>query len=188
MLKICLDPGHGGKDPGAVGPTGVKEADVVLQVAKLLGSELIQRGCVVTYTRSENITLRLADRVKTAKDFGAELFLSLHCNAAVKREAQGMETLFGSGMIRSQKFAGYIQRAMVNAFPHHKDRGLMESPSNQYPRAIYVVRRNSCPAALVELEFISNPEQEKFLNKIETKHNIAKALCEGILEYKAKEM
>ena len=184
-LRVCLDPGHGGADSGAVGQNGLQEADVVLEVAKILKGLLTEDNCHVWLTREKDVTLKLSERTATAKIHKCDLFLSIHCNAADAKLATGMETLWGSGQPRSLKFAQKIQMEMVKAFPDHKDRGLRESPSTRYPRSIYVVRNNPCPSALVELEFISNSKMEKLLSLKETKEKIAQALRIAILDYAA---
>jgi N-acetylmuramoyl-L-alanine amidase len=92
---VVIDPGHGGKDPGAIGPSGLMEKDVVLDIAKrlrtLLQQEPAQRA---TLTRDTDAFIPLEERTAIANAKGADLFVSVHANAAERAEAQGVETYF----------------------------------------------------------------------------------------------
>ena len=95
LKKIVLDPGHGGKDPGAVGVHGVAEKDIVLKVAKKLAARLIKDlGVQVVLTRSDDRFIRLEDRTAIANKEDADLFISLHMNASPNGEAKGLETYY----------------------------------------------------------------------------------------------
>ena len=95
LRRIVVDAGHGGKDPVAVGPSGVLEKDVTLALAKQLAKELNrQLGCEVILTRSADIYLPLEERTAIANKVGADLFISLHANANKSRNAYGIETYY----------------------------------------------------------------------------------------------
>ncbi len=95
VRTIVVDAGHGGKDPGAIGPTGLKEKDVALKVAKLLKKELERRlDAKVILTRSSDRFLPLEERTAIANAKKADLFVSVHCNAAPNRRLKGVETYF----------------------------------------------------------------------------------------------
>ena len=95
VRTIVVDPGHGGKDPGAIGPTGLREKDVVLKVAKLIKKELERRlDAKVILTRSKDRFLPLEERTAIANAKKADLFVSIHCNAAPSRRLKGVETYF----------------------------------------------------------------------------------------------
>lgn len=95
IRRIVVDPGHGGHDPGAVGPNGVQEKDVVLAIGlklrELLKEEL---GLDVVMTRSTDIFIPLEERTAIANKVNADLFLSVHANAAPNRSAAGIETYY----------------------------------------------------------------------------------------------
>ncbi|WP_390621680.1 N-acetylmuramoyl-L-alanine amidase [Campylobacter peloridis] len=95
---IVIDPGHGGKDPGTLGDKGVREKDVVLSVALKLGNELKKRGYKIYYTRSTDKFINLRDRTSMANEKMADLFISIHANAAPNKQRaktlQGIETFF----------------------------------------------------------------------------------------------
>lgn len=93
---ICLDPGHGGHDPGAIGPTGLEEKTVVLQVAKEL-RQLLQREMPhyrVMLTREDDVFLPLAERARMANVQQAQIFISIHANSSPNRDASGIETWY----------------------------------------------------------------------------------------------
>jgi len=90
--RIVLDPGHGGNDPGAQGPSGLKEKDVTLAVAHKVAPILARQGIQVTLTRDEDRYVTLEERTARANTFGADLFVSIHCNAAENKTRRGVET------------------------------------------------------------------------------------------------
>ncbi len=91
--RVVLDPGHGGSDPGAVGPTGLRESEVTLDVARRVAERLATRyGMQVVLTRDRDVYLPLEVRAAQANQSGADLFVSVHCNAARNTEARGVST------------------------------------------------------------------------------------------------
>jgi len=93
--KIVLDPGHGGRDPGAIGAGGIAEKDVVLSVARKLARKLQREmGIEVVLTRKDDSFVRLEDRTAIANAEDADLFVSLHMNASPNRDARGLETYY----------------------------------------------------------------------------------------------
>jgi N-acetylmuramoyl-L-alanine amidase len=95
LRKIVLDPGHGGKDPGAVGAGGVAEKDIVLAIAKKLARKLrAELGVQVVLTRNDDRFVPLEDRTALANSEDADLFISLHVNASPNTEARGIETYY----------------------------------------------------------------------------------------------
>jgi N-acetylmuramoyl-L-alanine amidase len=90
LIIVAIDPGHGGEDPGAIGPTGLREKDVVLSIARQLRDELnTQRGMRVMLTRDADFFVPLYDRVRKARRVQADLFVSIHADAFFKPEARG---------------------------------------------------------------------------------------------------
>lgn len=93
--RIVIDAGHGGKDPGAIGPSGLMEKHVVLALAKTLGKRVEEDlGWEVIYTRKDDTYLPLEERTAIANEAGADLFISLHVNANTKETAHGIETYY----------------------------------------------------------------------------------------------
>jgi N-acetylmuramoyl-L-alanine amidase len=95
LRRIVVDAGHGGKDPGAIGPRGTKEKDVTLAMALKLAKRLKQEfGCQVILTRDKDVYLALEERTALANRVGADLFISIHANASRNRSVRGVETYY----------------------------------------------------------------------------------------------
>jgi N-acetylmuramoyl-L-alanine amidase len=93
-LKIVIDPGHGGKDPGALGPCGDKEKDITLAVSKVLAKRLSEKGFEVFLTRESDVFIPLGERTAFANKRKADLFICVHVNASDKLILHGVETYF----------------------------------------------------------------------------------------------
>jgi N-acetylmuramoyl-L-alanine amidase len=92
VARVVLDPGHGGTDPGAIGPGGAREKDVTLAIARKAAPVLAQSGVQVELTRDDDRFVSLEERTARANAFGADLFVSIHCNAAENHGKRGVET------------------------------------------------------------------------------------------------
>ena len=92
VRTVVIDPGHGGKDTGAIGPHGVREKDVALAIAEKLAARLRSQGLAVVLTRDRDVFVPLDERTRIANQAHADLFVSVHCNAARRRKLQGVET------------------------------------------------------------------------------------------------
>lgn len=94
IRTIVIDPGHGGRDPGAIGIGKLYEKKVTLRVAKALGKALAERGFQVVFTRQDDRTLSLEERTAFAESARGDLFISVHANAAPRRKVHGVETYY----------------------------------------------------------------------------------------------
>lgn len=168
-MKVFLNPGHGGIDPGAIGANGTKEKEINAEIAKATAERLKAAGhTVIVYQQQK----RIADVAEMANASGASLFVSIHCNSAVNRNAHGTETWHYTGCPTGKRFATKIQLEIVKALGT-RDRGVKTS------RALYVLRKTVMPAVLVETAFLSNPAEEKLLNAKTAE--IGEAIAKGIL-------
>ena len=215
---IIIDPGHGGKDPGAVGYRGTKEKDIVLDVSKRLAKKIERNSKTkVILTREEDIFLRLQDRTKFANANEGDLFISIHTNAAEDRRASGFETfligpnkneaavrvaarenaalelegfsgkkLTNEDLIKatiaqsafaakSEEFASLVQNEIKKRV-QSKDRGVKQA-------GFYVLMGASMPNVLIELGFISNPNEEKKLNSSSYRDMLATSIYYAVLKY-----
>jgi len=177
--KIIIDAGHGDNDPGAIGPTNLREKDVTLDVAKKLKSELERQGAVVTLTRSNDTFLTLEQRTKIANSSDSDAFISIHANASVSTSARGTETYYNTAYNfngpRSSILAKYIQDSLVDRINTY-DRGTKTAN-------FYVIKNNELPSALVELAFISNPTEESMLKNDVVRGQAAVGIAEGLKKY-----
>ncbi len=94
VRTVVIDPGHGGRDPGAIGVGGLREKDVTLRLSRALRDRLEERGFRVVTTRDDDRTLSLEERTAIAEGAGGDVFVSLHANAARRRSAHGIETYY----------------------------------------------------------------------------------------------
>lgn len=126
--KVVIDPGHGGRDPGARGPSGTLEKDVVLAIARRMKQRLEERdGIEAVLTRHGDDFVPLAERSRSAVREGADLFLSLHANSARNRRARGFETYF-LGEARTERAREVAMRE--NASVRYEEDGQGEVPDD----------------------------------------------------------
>lgn len=175
QVELELDGGHGGKDPGAVGPTGLKEAAVTLALVKKVGAILATQGIALGYTRIDDRYVSLDDRCAIANKAKARAFISIHINSAVTPKATGTETHAYSKGGNGDKLAQAIQKRLQPA-TGLADRGVKYSN-------FAVLRETAMPAALVEVCFISNPKEEALLKQEAFLDKVAMAIALGYLDY-----
>ena len=170
-MLICLDAGHGGKDPGACGAYS-KEKNIALVAVIKLGDLLEELGFDVMYTRTTDTYVNLIDRAKIANNAKADFFVSIHCNSAADKRACGTEVL----CYDTCKEAGYIQTFLTNE-TGLKNRGV------KIRRDLAVLNCTKMTAVLIELAFISNTNEEALLNNdVWFNRNIAaiaRAVCKS---------
>ena len=189
-MKVCIDPGHGGYDPGAVGPSGLREKDVALQIALQVGQRIQTAGIQVAYTRTSdavswpaNINQDLAARTQIANRSEADIFVSVHCNSSNKASAHGMEVFTTPGQGWADKLAESIVRAWADAFPQGVIRKDTSDGDSDKEANFYVLRNTAMPAVLVETTFISNPQEEALLRTAAFQEAAAQAIASGICKY-----
>lgn len=174
-MKICIDPGHGQDnklvglhDPGAV-YDGQKESRIVLRYASALESECIRRKWAVKMTRRDEQTpCPLNSRLKTAEVFGADAFISLHCNASENPVANGAEVCYSLSRQLALELAAAVASALAI-----KNRGGVY-------RDNLAVLKGDMPSALIELAFLSNVYDRNSLLTQGGPTAVAQAVC-GVL-------
>lgn len=176
IKKIVIDAGHGGSDPGAIGPSGLKEKDVVLDVSLKLRDILKSKGYEVVMTRSTDIYLSLQQRVNIANSSGADFFLSIHNNSFSSPTSNGTETFSYKTTGFSADVAKKIQNELIKAHGL-TNRGFKTE-------AFYVLKYNNIPAALAEIAFISNPYEESLLAQAAFRQKSAQAMADAIMSFK----
>lgn len=160
-IRIAIDPGHGGWDPGAVGPTGLKEKDVNQQVAWHLQNCLREYGNATTMsTRSSDQYVPLKDRANKANSWGAHRFVSIHHNGSTNRSVNGTEVYSYTGAgHQSADLRDKIQNRLLQVY------GLNDLGAKT--ASFSVLRNTSMPAVLTEASFITNPYEEARLKRPE---------------------
>jgi len=176
MTIIGIDPGHGGSDPGAIGPTGVQEKDITLEISRVLASLLRRTPGISTYqTRCLDDYLTLSERSSILNALDVDYVISIHCNAFYNSNARYISTFVQALGGNAEKLARAVQTELVVA-TGWPDGGVKVSN-------LHMTRETKAPAILVECGFISNPEQEKMLAKATMQALIARAIYAGIMKH-----
>lgn len=184
-MKVFINPGHDKKyDSGAVNPnSGLREADVAAEVSALIVDYLEAAGCECQIMQSDNLAPTGAGRsgyadrqgptvTETANEWGADIFVSIHCNAA-NTEARGTEVeCYGGGA--GEQLATCIQNQIVDSIGT-VDRGVKYMPQ------LLVLKYTDMPAVLVEMAFIDNDEDAALLTG--KTDEFARAIARGVTDY-----
>ena len=174
-IKVFIDAGHGGTDPGAVG-NGLKEKDIVLSIATKLGALLNGRGISIKYSRTTDTYLSLEERARLANAWGADLFVSIHANSATS-SVRGTECYtHPTANTATKTLSGNISRAIASKFGI-SNRGHKEAN-------FAVLRLSNMPAILVETAFISNSSDANLLNTRQADFSVT--IANSILSYFSK--
>ena len=176
MGKLVIDLGHGGHDPGAIGPNKTHEADVVLAIGKELNELLKGYELEVKFTRLSNVYLSLIERSKIANDFKADYFLSIHINSATDNSVRGIEVWqYSNKNDKLNKFSKNLCEDVAKIF-NVRNRGVKLS------QKLSVLKNTNMPAALIEVDFISNVNAEKDLNISSNIKAVALAVKDNLID------
>lgn len=170
---IVLDPGHGGKDPGSHGDRN-NEKDLTLATAKKVKAKLEAVGAKVVMTRTGDTYLTLSERVKISENNNADVFISIHYNAG-SSSASGIETYFWKTNKDESKLASLVQNEIIKS-TGMKNRGTAAGD-------FHVIRENTDSAILVELGFISNPDEENIIETSDFQNKAATGIVNGLEAY-----
>lgn len=178
---VVLDPGHGGRDPGAIGINGLRETDVVLSISLDVSRILQQQGVTVYLTRTDEREIDLPPRVNLAERVRADVFVSIHANAISlsRPDVNGLETYYAPGATEGQRLAQSIHQSVLGSI-RMGDRGVRSA-------RFYVIRNTSMPATLVETGFLTGAEDNPRLADPNFRRQMAEAIARGILQYLARQ-
>lgn len=171
MLKIWIDAGHGGAQPGACA-LGYKEKDLTLQIAALLGAELTRCGVTVAHTRTTDVDIPLDTRGPLANKWGADYFVSVHLNAGGGKGAETWCSIAGG---KSKALAEYIQAELVGL--GYVDRGVKTRKGDDGRDYLAVIRQTNMPAVLAEVGFIDSQEDMARFDAAKAAQAIARGIC-----------
>lgn len=177
---VLLDPGHGGSDSGAVGINGINEKDVALKVAKetiRLNRELYNGSLDIYLTRYTDTLISLGHRTKLAKTLKVDVFISIHCNQARRKAAQGIEVYINQDNEQSAQLAQKLATGF-NKKLGFKNRGVKQAN-------FQVLRETSgfCPSVLLELGFLSNREEARHNTKRASMTAYALLILQTLIAY-----
>ena len=174
--RIAVDPGHGPADPGAEGPTGLREADVTFLIAEELLAELHRRGAAPFLLRGRESDPPSNTRANVANDLGAEVLVSLHLNSHAEAAAEGASTYYygreGWSSQAGQRLAEMMQEVLVSR--------LGRKDGRTHAKSLPLLRETQMPAVQVEPCFITNPSEEALLRDERFRRDLAQALTDAI--------
>lgn len=176
MVKIYIDPGHGGKDPGAAS-NGIKEKDIVLDVCNRIIAGLKEyKDVEVISTRTTDVFLSLEERTRKANHNNADILVSVHCNSATSNSAKGFEIYVypGSGAA-TVAFQNVMHSEILKAMgkSNIEDRGKKQ-------KNLHMLRESKMKAVLTENLFVSNSADAKLLNNADFRQKIAQGHINGL--------
>jgi len=186
-LTIVLDPGHGGKDTGAIGASGMYEKNNTLPTAQYVADLLRQAGAKVVMTRTSDVApcgsnytelKDLQTRVNIANQINADLFVSIHNDSFSNPEAGGITTYISDQNTQAAK-----ARALATAVQQEVIKQVKLQDRKVKSSNFYVVKNTTMPAILIELGFMSNPTEEKLISSSDFQKKAAMGIYRGILSY-----
>jgi len=185
-MKIFINPGHspdGRPDPGASNTlTGLRECDVALSISNKVADYLKNVGYEVMVLQSNS----LSEVVNASNAWGANLFVSIHCNSFGDWSVQGTESWHNDGSLNGKKLASCIHNQIINSIDYPNGEKIVNRGiKNAIPgkNGLYVLKYTDCPAVLVETAFISNVEDEALLANPEMQDQFARSIARGVTDY-----
>jgi len=177
---VCIDPGHGGRDSGTLGADGTLEKTLVLDIARRVRDGLVAEGAVVVMTREDDRFVALARRAAICNDAGAGLFVSIHANGFYEPDVHGFELYYFNGCASDEapRAAEAIRQAIAAA-TDARDRGVRRADFS-------VLAATRCPAVLVEVGYLSNPDEAERLADADYRQDLADAIVGGIVAFGAE--
>lgn len=219
IRRIIIDAGHGGKDFGAISKNGLREKEVVLDVAKKVRDRLQGTGIEVLMTRADDTFIPLADRAIIANSKSADFFVSIHANASTSPDLSGFEIYYLSEATDDAALA--VERAensvlkfetaeaanlgdnlktiywdLKESENRRESLKLADSISGEVGKHVqvaaqrirtanfYVLKWTECPAALVEIGYLTNRADERQLKSPIYRERLAEGIVRGLLDYK----
>ncbi len=178
-VLVTIDPGHGGKDSGAIGLDGLKEIEVILPIAQKVATILREKGIEVQMTRDDDTFVGLDERVMMSRQAGATLFVSIHANSIDGRpDVNGLETYHYN---LGQAFAETVHQTILDYFNLTKHIPLEDRRVRS--ARFLVLRKSTIPAILVETGYLTSPQESPHLGDIKYQTVMAEAIAQGILAY-----
>ena len=218
-LKVMIDPGHGGKDDGAVGRQGIREKNTALSIAKKVKREIEKVAKFQGYpmeiklTREEDFFIPLKERARMANEWGADLFVSVHLNSSPVSKAKGFEVYFLSPEASDPETERLALKESEGKLPTGKDDVLSilsdvrttfhTNESSKFAEEMFstfsksflsngrgvrqgpftVLHGTNMPAILVEVGYVTHPEESRLLTKEAYLKRLASAISSGIIEF-----
>ncbi|MBU2903451.1 N-acetylmuramoyl-L-alanine amidase [Arenibacter algicola] len=183
---IVLDPGHGGVDSGAIGVNGIMEKDIVLEVAMeaiRLNRELFGNRLDIYLTRYRDTLISLNDRTRLVKVLKPDVFISIHCNQAERKAAQGIEVYVQQPKSNTNSYLRSRSKTLAEVILSEFDQALGFKIRGMKYSNFQVLRetQNICPGVLLELGFLSNWEEAEHSWRKESVRGYGMVILQGIM-------
>jgi N-acetylmuramoyl-L-alanine amidase len=179
QVLVMIDPGHGGRDPGAIGLGGLREVDVILPIAKRVAAILESQGIRTKLTRDSDYFVGLDERVDLSDRLNATVFVSIHANSIDGRpDVNGLETYYYGQ--EGGKLAGIVHRNVLSVVT---SRGFYIGDRNTRRARFLVLRKSNVPAILVETGYLTNEAEVARLRRDDYRAAEAEGIARGIIEY-----
>ncbi len=191
-MKVCIDPGHGGSDSGALTADRRMEKDTNLRVALMVEQELQGSGIHVMLTRRDDRDVGLSERCQMANRWGADIFISIHADAASGTGAKGHHVIYSihskpgqGGNKLARLLVDQVSLATGRAPFPRGDRGIWTRESEKNPGVDYyaVIRETNMSAAIIERGFLTNPEDAALLFDDDALRKQARGISRAIMMY-----
>jgi N-acetylmuramoyl-L-alanine amidase len=176
-FTVVIDAGHGGSDNGAHSASGLNEKDITLSIAKKIASLNSNDHVQILLSRDNDQSISVKDRVHFAKDHDADLFVSIHLNAAADEQLNGFSVLIDRNNTEKNQL---LASALINELKEtYKTNNEIEVGN----RGLFVVDSNSCPAALIECGYLTNSNDLAFISNNANQEKVAKDILSAINNY-----
>lgn len=184
-IRVVLDPGHGGHDPGTLRSNKkfAHEKDIVLEITQLVARYIEENleNIELIHTRQADNFVSLKDRVDLANNAEADFFISIHCNFSPRPWVSGTQVhIHDHAFVRSLALAQSIDEEFRTR-ARRPSRGIFNTKDRRH--SLYVLQYTTMPGVLIEVGFLSNKEEEKYLNEQYGKEIIASAIYRGLRNY-----
>ncbi len=177
-MRICIDPGHGGTDPGTEG-FGITEKNIVLDIAVKLAKLLEQEGMEVILTRDRDVTLTPNERTDLINRSQCDMVVSIHCNGGPV-SAKGVETIYGYGSEEGKKLAENILEQIVKlGVKRRRAYYKLNAKREDY---YFIIREVEPVSVIVECAFLTNPSDNRLLSSNSFRKKVANAIATGIFD------
>lgn len=179
-MIVCIDPGHGGNDSGAVA-NGIREKEVNLAVSLMVRDMLQAQGIEVLITRDTDVFVSFHDRVNLANSKRADAFISIHHNAAANTEARGLEIFYSIVGGEGKRLSEFIHSRYRALIPELPSRGVKTKRLNDGRDYYYVIRETRMPGVITEGGFLTNSEDAKLIKQRHFQERQAQAIAQGAI-------
>jgi len=176
IFTVAIDAGHGGRDPGAIGPNELLEKDVTLSIAKRIAATLEEDGFNAILTRSVDEFVSLEDRIELAKKSQADILISIHTNNSKNTEKGGIATYYNEHNNSRVLVLDSLFHVEAKQLTSITDLGGKDAN-------FYIIKNSICPAIDIEVGYISNPSESKLISNAAFQNEVSEVIKNCVRKY-----